>query len=235
MLLRAIGGFPPGEYTPRNRHCATITDFEHIPDVPFLKTHLPAPEYLPGDIKAIFLFGDPIIAVASTLQKRFGWQHFRNLGYTSNKIPDIINRDDLGYENVYKTWTKRHKYPVLSIKYEYIWDFQKIIELYIGRRIILPVKRKRTTRIDKKLFNKLSVTYKNLDEAIKSAPSIMLNTNNGTILSGPDDIKRYLNRSNIIPILPKCSNKRTLILILQHYLSFLKLNSLYFKILKYFK
>ena len=64
LLFRAAAGWPMGSTFPRRcGRCAFLPDFGEIPDRPFLKTHYPAPDELPADIRVVFLFGDPVRAV----------------------------------------------------------------------------------------------------------------------------------------------------------------------------
>ncbi|MCF7853979.1 MAG: hypothetical protein K9N51_04205 [Candidatus Pacebacteria bacterium] len=149
LLLRAIGGYCPGPYLPNDSACGGVHDWDAIPDVPFLKTHLSAPASLPADILTIFIFGDPLRAVVSTAERRFDRKHFAHCGWTSDDLPDVWNRDDLGYERIFDSWTKPHDFPVLLLRYETLWENINAVEDYIGRRIVLPRQVQRNTYVSR--------------------------------------------------------------------------------------
>jgi len=173
LLLRAISGQPPGSTFPKeSTQCVFLPTLSAIPEKIFLKTHAIAPEILPADIRVVFLFGDPINAVWSTWNKRFNQVHFRNCGYQQEEPPDILNRDDLGYESIFDSWMKSHTYPVMSIRYEKLWTHRELLEEFIGRPISLPAFQRRTTDIPLEKRIQIQTAYSSLDLKIKQAPDI---------------------------------------------------------------
>jgi len=142
-----------------------------------MKTHSSAPEYLPDDVKAVFLFGDPLHAIVSTREKRFDANHFANCGYTSDVPPDIYKEDALEYERNFDSWMTAHDYPVLVVRYETMFDNQNTLSEYLKFRVKLPPRRGRTNRISPELSERLSTVYGSLIRKVHAAPDIALLSN----------------------------------------------------------
>lgn len=173
LLLRAISGHPPGSTFPTKcSQCAFVSTLTAIPNKAFLKTHAKAPEILPADVRTIFLFGDPINAVWSTWNKRFNKVHFKNCGYRQDEPPDILNRDDLGYESIFDSWMQPHVYPLMSIRYEKLWTYRELLEEFIGRPISLPTFRQRSTDIPLENQTQIQAAYSSLNTKVQQAPDI---------------------------------------------------------------
>lgn len=174
FLLRAVGGFLPGAGFPKVSYCAFVRNLDNFSAVPFLKTHSLAPRSLPENVRAIFLFADPVEAVVSTRDRMFNRNHFENCGYLKDEPPDIFNRDDLGYEKIFDTWTSEHPYPVLALRFETLWEHEEAIGAFLGRKIILPVKRPRQTKVTEHLQARVSEVYASLVEKVRSFPDAKL-------------------------------------------------------------
>jgi hypothetical protein len=126
LLWRAIAGLPPGDTTP--------------PDYagPVKKTHSLAPNTLPDDYKAVFLFGDIIASVISTRLNRYSEFHFQICG--SNRSPettDIFIEDALNYEAMFDSWHRSNSYGVMCIRYETLFANRKIIEAFVENHLLL--------------------------------------------------------------------------------------------------
>jgi len=77
--------------------------------------------------------------VISTRLNRYGKTHFRNCGSDKNPITtDIFMEDAINFEGMFDSWCRRNNYPVMCIKYETLYENRKIIESFIGKRIVLP-------------------------------------------------------------------------------------------------
>ena len=85
-----------------------MRELNHLPAEQVLKTHATATPTLPGDVRTIFLFGNPVTAVVSTKQGRYHQRNFLNCGYTADLSPAIYERDDLGYEAMFDSWSAPH-------------------------------------------------------------------------------------------------------------------------------
>lgn len=158
----------------RCRRCAFLPDFSQFPEKPFLKTHYPAPVELPPDVRVLFLFGDPVRAVLSTLHNRHTWGHFRYCGYEGDEWPDIYNEDALGYERIFDSWTAEHSYPVLALRFERLWAYQSLVEDFIERPLALPPFRSRTTEPPREQAEHLRDVYSGLVDKVSAAPDLCI-------------------------------------------------------------
>ena len=111
------------------------------------KTHgLAPPEYfynprhdtinellMEGGWKAIFMFGDPVASVISTINNIFDRNHFNNCGVVADpKDIDITKEDKLNYERMFDSWMKPHPYPVIALRYETLPHHKREIEEFTG-------------------------------------------------------------------------------------------------------
>ena len=199
MLFRAIAGLPPGSTTPKGHpdicqllfrdpmkssagneeltrlpRWPHVCDFAHMPGAPFLKTHSPAPAMLPKDVRAIYTFADPVSAVLSMTQKRWDRLSWFAAGYRADEPPAIFEEDAFGFERVFESWTGPKPYRVLALRYETLWQHRKILEDYLGRRIVLPRRRARTTVVPPELERRLRDVYGSLIEKVRSFPDAKL-------------------------------------------------------------
>lgn len=174
MLIRSIAGLPEGGTFPTGPFFGVFNKAQEIPSAPFIKTHLPAPAKIANDSISIFMFGNPMEAVLSTMKNRWDTGHFRNCGWVHPYDPQILDRDDLGYEKMFDSWTSNNDYSVLAIRYETIWDHVGLIEKYIGARISLPKARARKTTVSSQMRKHLTKTYGRLDKKVSTAPDIFL-------------------------------------------------------------
>lgn len=153
-----------------------VREFDNLPDVPVLKTHVAAPETLPPDVRAIFLFGDPIAAVLSMLKSRNKPKGWANCGYTSAMPPEIYERDDLGFERTFDSWTAGHSYPILSLRYETMFDYQDAISDFVGFDVRLPPWKPRRTQVSDEQREHLLGVYGLLDQKIFEAGDATIRT-----------------------------------------------------------
>ena len=154
MLCRAIEGLPQSNTWNQNK--AEIV----------WKSHRPSSPSLPyGCSKAIYVFGDPVLAVIST-QNRFSKdkKHFRNCGcYKDLSDIDIYKRDEMNLEETFDSWYNReHSYPVCCVRYESIWKHKSKIEDFLDHNINLPEKRERNTTFCYDRDLELLYTYESL-------------------------------------------------------------------------
>lgn len=139
----------------------------------FYKTHDFAPENIPENVKALFLFSNPIDAVLSTLENRFDANTFA-LCHCKRKDVNIIDRDDLNYEKMFITWTSPNKqYPVLAIRYEKLNENIKTVSDFIGKNIVLPKwKPRKLYKPHSNIERRLNITYGSLINRIEKFPDI---------------------------------------------------------------
>ncbi len=100
--------------------------------------------------KAIFMYGDPVLAVISTKMNRYNKTHFRNCGCLLDpKAVNIYEYDVLNYEKMFDAWTKVSKScPTLCLRYETLHENNHVIEDFIQQKVKLPKRKERNTRED---------------------------------------------------------------------------------------
>lgn len=170
VLARAVAGLPPGNTWPKN-----------LPDIK--KTHWPRENELNHIDRAVFLFGDIINAVISTRFKRWDENHFRNCGCDKSLVEtDIFKRDDLNYESIFDYWMVDHGFPILAIRYEAMWENTDLISGFVGKKLNLPPKKKRSTNLNmitNEEFIDICITYSALIRRIEKMPDIKMVKTNG--------------------------------------------------------
>lgn len=122
------------------------------------------------EVKYIFIYGDPISSLNSTLLRTsrdgYSWLklHLEHLKSTKN-IRDFYNSDILNYEALLKEWKEfEKKYPrnVLTIDFEKLWIDHAIIEDFLGINFNLGKKKNRKSDNnykENKILNKLKQIY----------------------------------------------------------------------------
>jgi hypothetical protein len=181
FLLRSLAGLGPGRDFPDAPNCRFVRCLDHLPNATFLKTHSLAPESLPDDVRTVFLFGDPIHAIVSTMVARFDATHFRNCGFTADGLPRILERDDLGYERIFDSWMSLHDYPVLALRYEQIHQQVAALSRFLGRRVRLLPKRGRATRVSNELRDRLQCVYGEFAQKVASSPDASIRTRSSAL------------------------------------------------------
>jgi hypothetical protein len=111
--------------------------------------HLPSPpnknQYvIPDQFRAVYLFSDPAVALASVFERRLqkwhairmqseslwpqGFEINNELTWSNWGMEDYlrINRDCFGLERQFVAWTtgsyRTHGYPIMLLKYEQLWE-----------------------------------------------------------------------------------------------------------------
>lgn len=139
MLARAIAGMRPGSTWPKGR---TFVNGVH-------KTHR-LPHEVPTADRYVFVFGDPHAAVRSTIANRFDAHHAANCGCSKPLAEvDLLARDDFGYERIWDAWAgPQADRRVLMIRYPTFWRHLEVIEAFVGRPVLLPAMRERSSESD---------------------------------------------------------------------------------------
>lgn len=168
LLARATAGLPPGNTWPRD-----------LPEVK--KMHWPRENELKHIDRAVFLFGDIIDAVISTRFKRWDENHFQNCDCDKALAKvDIFKRDDLNYEPMFDYWTAGHRFPVIAVRYEAMWRNADLISGFVGKKLNLPPKRKRSTNLNmvtREEFIDICRTYSSLIRRVERMPDIKVIAN----------------------------------------------------------
>ena len=177
-LFRSLAGLPPSSISPKGK----LRD-----SLPMVKTHGLAPPDsfgFPGAPKealikevlwknqgrALFVFGDPVLSVLSTIKNRFEKNHFRNCGCREPVANvDLLEKDWLNYELMFDSWYQYHLFPTICIKYETMWLHQRTIAEFTGIKFKLPEYKPRKTKCSKPDKVKVERTYSSLIEKYKAA------------------------------------------------------------------
>lgn len=198
-LFRCIAGLKPGPGSPKGKALASL---------PVMKCHSLAPPNSFDDPwsdqlmwhcinrrKVIWVFGDPIAAVVSTMKKRFDHVHAKNCGcITPLDRVNLLIKDWFNYELMFDTWTSEPAidYPVLCVRYEKMWENRFVIEWFLGREVKWNEwnlrKWKPEAILPENIYNQLTDTYSSLMQKIDCYPDVTLNGENGIRISG--DIAR---------------------------------------------
>lgn len=147
-------------------------DFEQFQAI---KTHDFAPDQLPPHTKCIYLFGNPIEIVLSAHGEKVNHdEHYLNLHSSPSKKNKFAWEDTLGLETNFDTWMQPQKYPLLTLRYETIWQNIGLINEFIGFQIGLPEQIERQTNINKPIhshhIHTIKKTYAPLEQKINQAP-----------------------------------------------------------------
>lgn len=140
------------------------------------KTHsYPTLESFPENIKVLFLFGDLTDIILSTTKKINFWgeSHYKHLH--SDKFEpneDLFYKDLLGLENHFNKWYRSHKFPMMSIRYEALFDKKTLsdIESFLGFQLKLPAYKERSSKSKRHpAYDLIRNTYSSLEEKINNA------------------------------------------------------------------
>jgi hypothetical protein len=192
-LFRCLAGLPPGSGSPKGANLARL---------PIMKCHSLAPPEGFGDPweeqifahcfsgrKVIWLFGDPIASVVSTMKKRFDHVHAKNCGcYRPLNTVDLVEFDHFNYEKMFDSWAQKgHTYPVLCVRYETMWKNRFVIEWFLERKVKWNEWKPRQWKTDDLpnfLLNALKKTYGSLIDKVETYPDVTLNGNGNLKVAG---------------------------------------------------
>jgi hypothetical protein len=171
MLWYACQNMPPSGHMPK--------DYDPLKnDVHKVHSLGPPPHYRG---RAVFVFGDPILAVISTRKRRWDQQHFDNCGRPDRRPAksDIYREDVLRYELMFDGWMRRQREcTVLAIRYERMHHHAGVIREFLsaaGLELHMPQPRKRKTTHDDiphQDWVAASLTYGSLNRKVLMAPDI---------------------------------------------------------------
>jgi len=170
VMARALAGLPCNKVWPRIRTRLTETNG-------VLKTHEPfSDDLVSGYDRAVFIFGDIVLAVLSLVRGRGDEVSRRILGIPRcADVSDLMSSDRAGLMAIFNSW-KRPTIPTLRIRYETMWDHIKEIEKFTGRDLnLLPPYRRRRSwieRFDSRHVENVKSTYSELIDEIDKAPDL---------------------------------------------------------------
>lgn len=141
------------------------------------------PRRVPNNCKVIYLYGDPVDAVASLFRRRYAVQQAHKFGNLLWRECTDIRRyaelgiDKIGLNKVIKRWTQEGKsrsYNIIMIKYEKIWkNLSTILEIneMTKYKKYFPDKKERQVDVDEyvkrdleKIYSPFYQNIKNLDD-----------------------------------------------------------------------
>ncbi len=186
---RLLHGFLCGYY----RRAGFLVDITQINNIKLrnhsiIKTHSPYPiKQCKYNIKVVFMFGNiynTVISFYKGWEEKFGGYPnplaATNLFMTNaNKNKSPIENDIFRYKRHFDNWYKSHKYPVLFVRYETMYDHIGEILDFCGLKSFpvekFPKYKQRTTNwLDQPepIKERLVKLYGSLDEYINQLPDI---------------------------------------------------------------
>lgn len=182
-VFRSLAGLPEWDGTPKGRE---------LEKLPIMKAHSLAPPESFGDPwaervrrhveegrKVIFLFGDPILSVASTVRFRYDSVHAKNCGcFLPLSQISLYERDYFNYERMFDSWMNTDRARVLCLKYEKLPEIRRkgIVESFLGRKVRWLPWRPRVIQyciLYKGEIDALRSTYRTLERKYLTAPDVM--------------------------------------------------------------
>jgi len=161
----------------------------HLEALPILKAHSLAPPESFGDPwaekvkkhvdrggKVVFVFGDPVLAVVSTRNRRFDVVHAKNCGYTG-KLRDarIFDKDCFNYERMFDSWMRGDlKAPMLAVRYETLPENLTMLDDFLDRKVRwLPwiLRETKETMVSEEVLLRIRGTYASLISKVEEAPN----------------------------------------------------------------
>lgn len=134
------------------------------------KTHFPAPPTaLPDGWCAVFMFGDPVASVASTMKNRNEEAHYRNCACVMPRgSMNLQDGDWLGYERMFDSWTT---FPgTLCLRYETATRHVREVRAHTGWEFDFLPLRRRTGRAWLPDVSRVEATYGSLCSKVEASP-----------------------------------------------------------------
>ena len=146
----------------------------------YYKTHDYPPNYLPSNVKLIYMFGNPLNIVISTNKKINEWGYLHHYHLNSNLYrfnDELFYKDTLLLHKHFDTWYKKQNFEFISIKYEALYNKEtiEVLNSYLGFQLkIMPyIKREADYKNHPQRENLLD-TYCVLYEKIEKAENVKI-------------------------------------------------------------
>jgi len=164
--------------------------------------HMPYPPATPGnpdfklrdDYKAVYIFGNPMNALASLFKRKHHVYHPVRTGFGPKKLDNKMKLEDYlktNKEDIFKlefhfdNWTTCPKegraYPILLLKYETLWNnlpaLLEFLDIPQEKRPLFPKKKARSsnwTTLPEEIKNSLYERYGTLAEKIEKQPEFKI-------------------------------------------------------------
>jgi hypothetical protein len=146
----------------------------------YYKTHDYPPNYLPSNVKMIYMFGNPMNTAISAQKKINEWGYLHHYHLNSNLYTfndEIFYKDTLLLTKHFDAWYREQKFEFISIKYEAMYN-KETIELlngFLGLKVrLIPfVNRESDYKIHPQKDNLLK-TYSDLNNKIENAQNVKI-------------------------------------------------------------
>ena len=177
LLFKSVGG--SWEKSIREIFVRDLRE-EDIQPGRILKTHDFAPEFLPPYVKVVYLFGDPFEIVLSSwdkMKQKDITQHVIHMHGAVERQEHMFSEDVFRLEENFHSWHREHSYPVLTVRYETMWQNLDSIRDFIGKPVSLPSYKKRWNYLEgmtKSELTSLRKTYGRLKDKVTTAPDVTI-------------------------------------------------------------
>jgi hypothetical protein len=137
------------------------------------KTHSHA-QFLPkGDVKVIYLFGNPMNVVLSTYERTNLPQHFRHMDGDWENRDYYLEKDVLRLEENFDSFYQLQQFDLMTLRYETMYDHLKEIENFVCCHLKFPSFKKRKTDWRTSEFrSQLERTYGMFNQKIEKSEDI---------------------------------------------------------------
>lgn len=142
------------------------------------KTHdLPPDKILTGDIKYVYIYGDPANSILSLIRlvETGEWSkekfilHSEHLKSVTSDVYDCVDRDALNMESHLDSWLAEKRFPVAFVRYESLWNNVDKLSDFLDIKIDLPAFRERRGYDhDPSVVTQIRQTYKAMTEKVDS-------------------------------------------------------------------
>ena len=143
------------------------------------KTHDYPPNTIEGDPLIVYVFGDPVDAAVSVMDKAASagpeWfaEHCDHLRVKPFNASDLATRDALRVAEHLEAWLSVDHADIAFIRYESMWDHEAELTSFLGFTIKLPRRRPRLSNTDEATAGALRKTYGTAIELVASLPDWM--------------------------------------------------------------
>jgi len=141
------------------------------------KTHDFAPEKLSGNVRVIFMFGNPLNITIAThkLKGEYLLGHYVHLHSKYLGEGKHITQDVIQLEKNFDSWYCKQTFPLLTLRYETLYDNLDTLIKFVGIDFEIEPKKERNTDWRTHPQNKILLnTYRKLLAKIKSAENIKI-------------------------------------------------------------
>jgi len=144
----------------------------------YYKTHDYPPDYLPPNVKVIYMFGNPMNIVISAHKQMNEWGYLHHYHLNSNLYTfndELFYKDTLLLHRHFDAWYKNQNFEFISIKYESLYNTEtiEILNNFLGFELkLLPFAKREADYKTHPHKENLIKTYSALNEKIKSADNV---------------------------------------------------------------